>query len=458
MLAGLGSILLVGNLALDWMAPGERSGSERMALGFALGCGVVALLLFYLSLVYAPLALGLTILFVLTLVSLAYGKRLFVKRQLALRCTKFSILATTPIFLLSGLAALVALKTDLGFDGWTDWGFKARVVYVEGGWTANYFAFPWPEFIHRDYPLLVASLEAWAFAWLGQADEHAIKIIFPFFYFCLLLLFYSAVRKIGSSRIAMLFSVLLGTVPYLASIAAPSGYADVPLMLYVLGAVVFVRRWFERGNDSDLLIGAMLAALGVWVKREGIVYWGINFVAIAIWLALARSKSARVRVRSLLIFLLPAVGIIVPWFAFLSTFHIQATDFALVLDFTRWVRLPFIAVNTIRQFLAVDMWGGLWIIFFVLSVARLRSSNFADGYVWVSAVIPFAVLQLSFLFSIWVPFTHHLELASERLCMHEIAIAWYWIALQSRGLDDWFSELIMRRVKRMGDNSCARGR
>lgn len=218
------------------------------------------------------------------------------------------------------------LKIDLGFDGWTNWEFKAHVVYAEGGWTANYFAFPWPEFIHRDYPLLLASLEAWAFVCLGQADESAIKIIFPLFYFCLILFFYATVRRISLNRIALLFSVLLGTTPYFASIAAPSGYADVLLMLYVFCAVVFIKRWFERGLESDLLIGAILAALGIWVKREGLIYWGFNGVALVCWLGLTRVLSVRERTRILLIFLLSAAVSIVPWFAFLRSFQIQTTD------------------------------------------------------------------------------------------------------------------------------------
>ncbi|OQZ00047.1 MAG: hypothetical protein B6D41_00430 [Chloroflexi bacterium UTCFX4] len=103
--------------------------------------------------------------------------------------------------------------------------------------------------------------------------------------------------------------------------------------------------------------------------------------------------------------------------------------------------------------MAVDFWGVLWINFFGLAVARFRAFTFADGYVWASAVIPFVLLQLSFVFSIWTPFTHHLELASERLCLHGIAIAWYWIALQAGSLDDWFKQWAALRARRVESNS-----
>jgi hypothetical protein len=452
-LGSLVPILLLGNLATRFFARSEIAFVERMPLALAFGSGVVALLLFYFSLIYVPLALTLTIAVSLIVVSAAYGIRIVHGWRFSLRGYRFSILVLAPVLALSAAVTVVALHIDLGFDGWSNWGFKAYVAFIKGGWTPSFFAQSWPQFIHHDYPLLMASVEAWAFAFLRQTDESSLKIIFPFFYLGLLLLFYAATREILSRRIGLLFTVLLGTTPYFSSIAAPSGYADVPLMLYVFGAVLFIRRWLQFGREFDLLIGAILAALSVWVKREGIVYWGVNFVAVAIWLALARTLSGRERVRSLLIFLLPAVVMIAPWFAFLATFHIPPSDFQFVLDFSRWVRLPTIALNMIGQYLALSMWGGLWIIFFVLSLARLRVSTFADRYVWACAVVPFVLLQLSFLFSIWEPFTEHMLLASDRLCMHEIAIAWYWIALQSGGLEQWLNQKIGTRAIALHEKS-----
>jgi|GEM_PF-5762595 len=444
-LTSLAFVLLMGDLVYRFLVGKDALLLERMVLAFALGSGTVALLLFYFSLVYVPLALTLTIVVVLVVVGVAYAKRILEGRRHCVLREARSVLVLAPLFSLSALVTLVALNIDLGFDGWSNWAFKARVAFVEGGWARSYFMHPWPQFIHSDYPLLIASVEAWAFAFLGRIDESAIKIIFPFFYLGLLVLFYVAAREVRSTRAALLFAVLLGTTPYLSSIAAPSGYADVALMLYVFGAVVFIRRWFLRGSSADLLVGAILAALGVWVKREGIVYWGVNLAAITLWLVLAHSFSGRERVRWLLIFLLPAAVIIAPWFIFLTAFHIPPSDFAFVFDLTRLTRLPTIAVNMIGQYLSVTMWGGLWLIFFVFSLTRWRASTFADRYVWASAVAPFVLLQFSFLFSIWEPFTEHMILASDRLCMHEVALAWYWIALQSGSLDQWLNLLIATR-------------
>ncbi len=448
-LVSLVPILLFGELARSIIAPTEGFRGERVALALALGCGAMALLLFYFSLLHVPSALYLTLGAVLLLVTLAYGKKILRDWRCVPRCDRRGVGVLTPFIILAGVVTLAALNTDLGFDGWSHWGFKARVAFIEGGWANTYFAHPWPQFIHRDYPLLLPSLEAWAFAFLGQLDEQALKIIFPFFYLGVLLLFYGAAREVRSTLVSLLFVGLLGATPYFASIAAPSGYADVPLMLYIFGAVVFLRRWFQHDKDSDLWMGALLAALGVWVKREGMVYWLVNLTAIAVWLGLARAAPWRVRARALVIFLLPAVVIIVPWFAFLASFQMPPSDFAFTFDATRWSRLPVIAVNVVGQFTTVTLWGGLWFIFFLLSLTRLRGSPFADSYVWVCAVLPFLLLQLSFLFSILDPFTEHLQLASDRLCMHEIAMAWFWIALQAGGLERWLAGIWASRETRI---------
>ncbi len=440
-------VMIVGNLISWVLAPNHSSISERIALALALGSGAIALGLFYFSLLDSRYAMTLTIALVILVIAAYGGKFLAGSRHFPpspyLQDKKIDrvIILATFLFLFT-LSATVAITTDLGFDGLINWGFKAQAAFVQGGWASVYFTDPLKQFTHQDYPLLVPSLEAWAYSFMSRVDEHSLKVVFPLFYLCLLILFYGALRRRYSVRLCLLFVLLLGLTPYLASMAAPSGYADVPLMLYTFAAIVFIQRWMERAQNSDLVLGAILSALSVWVKREGIVYWLVNLAAIVVWLWVAKNRPARDRVRSFVVFLAPAAMILIPWFAFLAYYQVPASDFVLSISPTSWARLPVIAQNMLGQFFDFGLWGGLWVLFFVVSFSQWHSfRNAADLYVWLSAFVPLVLLELSFLFSVWDPFTDHLALASERLYLHEVPVVWYWLALQSAGLDDWLNQV-----------------
>lgn len=444
-LLSVGAVLIVGDFVARFLRPEPPSFTERMPLALALGSGFVALGIFYFSFLNNRYAVLLT-LGASVLIIAMYGRKLLADLKYLLSKSRYMeqksglLITFVPLWFLFGLAVAVATATDLGFDGLINWGFKAQVAFVQGGWESSYFTDPWKQFTHQDYPLLVPSLETWAYTFLRSVDEQSIKIIFPLFYLSLLSLFYGALRSRHSIIFSLLFVLLLGSTPYLASLAAPSGYADVPLMLYTFAAIVFIHRWMEGGKNSDLAVGALVSALGVWAKREGIIYWLFNLLAILTWVWLTRNRHAPNRASPIIFFLLPAAMIIAPWFAFLAYYRVPTSDFAFSMVSLAWNRLPIVAATAIKQFFDIGLWGGLWVLFFIFSFLRRNSfHNTPDTYVWLGAFLPFLLLEASFLFSVWEPFTEHLALASERLCLQQVPIAWYWLALQSSSLDSWLN-------------------
>jgi hypothetical protein len=301
---------------------------------------------------------------------------------------------------------------------------------------------------HPDYPLLVPTLEAWVYWFLGEVNETAVKIIFVLFYAALVLLFYSAMRQKYGKVLSLVFTTLMALTPQLAAVSALSGYADVPLMLYVWATAVFCQRWLTKGSTPDLLLGGILAALAIWVKREGAVYYAINtglIVLTAGWFAM---RSQNRKLSTIALYLAPGLLIITPWFYYLHWWNIPNSDFAAfaVSNMKLYAsRLPVILTMLGRElFFTIERWGLLW-WFFLLSLVLRGVRQEARWYIAVLTLLPVAALNFAFILSSWQPFTTHIAVALERLILHTVPLAWYLIALQSTGLNQWLTNMVQQR-------------
>lgn len=452
-LSSLVPIWLAGDFVLKYISSRRQPALERFPLAFALGWGFTALALFYLSLFDSKVALSSTMIIV-TIIALTHlwleRTRWLVSRPslgLNVLTERLALFLIAVFIIVVAALLLVSQSTDLGFDGLIIWAFKAKVAFLEGGFPSAYFADSLRSISHLDYPVMLPSLEAWAYGLLGRIDEQAVKIIFPVFYFALLAVFWSVLDREWSLSYRWLYLVLLATVPYFASLAAVSGYADMPLMLYVFASFVLLQRWMREGGQEDLWLGATVSALSVWVKREGLVYWVFNLVMVCIYLfVIHKSGSLRSRLNWLVRFLLPAFLIVVPWLTFLTYYHIPNSDFAMD-SAPDWSRLPVIADRLLAMWLDLSRWGGLWIIFFVVLIWNMRElRSFPEVYLVLGAFVPLCVLSLTFVLSAWVPYTKHIDLALERLCMDEVPFAWWFIAIHTSGLDRWLRQLQARQA------------
>src|SRR5205814_4482177 len=56
-----------------------------------------------------------------------------------------------------------SLGSPLGWDGTVDWGFKARLAFLNGGLPPSYFTDLSREWSHLGYPWLVPMNEAWIY-------------------------------------------------------------------------------------------------------------------------------------------------------------------------------------------------------------------------------------------------------------------------------------------------------
>lgn len=174
------------------------------------------------------------------------------------------------------------------WDAWAIWNMRAKFLASDGNWKDAAS----PDLIgrsHPEYPLLWSGFVAKAWAWTGSAGAGATPMTAgAAAAISLILLLLGAlwtVRDAVSGTLGAL--VLMSTVTFWQY--AMAQYADIPLSLFMLGALWCAVR--AAGDDWDkplLALSGLLASLAAWTKDEGLVF----AAGLAIAVAIAARKSA----------------------------------------------------------------------------------------------------------------------------------------------------------------------
>jgi hypothetical protein len=433
----LAILLLTGSCVLVLIAPGGGVPSERLPLALVLGAGFVSLEMSWLALIgiRRVFAAALLVQAIVWAAAFLLGTG-FRPRSIAPTGGRGigrwgAVFIAVLVWAVSGVVIGTA-RRGLGWDGVAVWGLKGKAAFVDGGFPGPYFHDLSRQWSHPDYPLFVPLAEAWVYRCIGQVDECAVKLLFVAFYVALLALFYGGVRREGfTATFSLGFTAALATVPLLRA-QAMSGEADVPLALVVFASTLSLYGWLRRGARTDLVLAAVLSALGAWVKKEGSIHWAVNLLAI-VALGTAVGRSRRDVAVGVSLFVVAYLAILGPWFAFLSVAP-GAGDF--VVDLTSLhrglSRIPVIAGRLVAELMAVRQWGALWLLFAAVTITwrqKLRCDA-TRVYLLVAALLPLVVLCGAYVFSVWDPFTRHIETSLYRLVLHAVPVAVFLAALQ----------------------------
>lgn len=155
------------------------------------------------------------------------------------------------------------------FDEFAIWSKKAVALYHLGGLEHDFFAGQPYIGMHEDYPILLPAMEAFIFHFIGSADTATMHVQF------LVLLggfIGSAVYLCARPGRGLLFVPLLLSVAIMPGLHKQlvSGYADVPLGLFVAIGALMIGLWLEDGHRDRLLTGALLLGAATNVKSEGL--------------------------------------------------------------------------------------------------------------------------------------------------------------------------------------------
>ena len=67
------------------------------------------------------------------------------------------------------------------YDAVSNWGLKAKAIFLAGTIPENFLRNPNYEVFHPDYPLLVPLLESYVYRFVGDLREASAKMVFPLF-------------------------------------------------------------------------------------------------------------------------------------------------------------------------------------------------------------------------------------------------------------------------------------
>ena len=194
------------------------------------------------------------------------------------------------------MLVVVMLLADAAFrplaeqDAWAMWTMKAKAITLLGGLDARVFAGVPYHHVHLDYPLLVPSVEAIGFRFMGAIDTQVIHLQGALLVAALLLALPRMLAGRVPATVAWASVLLIGVSPSLVY-QAGAGLADAPLAVFFAMAAVCAWRWLTEGRRELLVLTALFAAAVVATKREGAPF----VVALVVVLVVAAGRGRRGR-------------------------------------------------------------------------------------------------------------------------------------------------------------------
>lgn len=378
---------------------------------FAVGSAVAAALLFPLSLVAGRHALGLMAIMLAGCFLAALALRLTTHRISEARSSGPGInyrdsrsLAFLAL-IVAGWSCFALLNWRMGFlwDGFETWASRAQMLFVEGRLAPDRF----PEASHIRskirYPPLLPMYEALVAVLQRQFDFDRFKPIFLVFFSGMLVMTYSAVRTIGTSRLALAITAIVALSSPLSSNWAAGGYADMPLAFYVAALTAAVLRQSARsGGISPVpwLMGALC-----FVKAEGLILAAIVVsVAALYWLIVKSGEPLRSRILEVW----PAI-VIVSSMIFLRLAYLRWIDYrgSIFLSVKRETipaileRMPEVTLLFGRYLFSPHTWALFWPTFFAALIVVFVKGTHRQRAIGASVLLALGAYSGAFLLTTW---------------------------------------------------------
>jgi hypothetical protein len=141
----------------------------------------------------------------------------------------------------------------------------------------------------QDKPLFPYLSQAWVLIGLGDFNDCLVKVLTPVMFLCLLVIFYSALRRSFSRPSSLVFTFLLSTLPFMVFHAA-TAYSDFPQMVYYSLASIYLFLFIKENElgraeaGSYLTVSLILLAASIWIKRGGFALAALNLAVLLVYL------------------------------------------------------------------------------------------------------------------------------------------------------------------------------
>jgi hypothetical protein len=233
------------------------------------------------------------------------------------------VVVTMAAFVLLGLIGIFTLSGQAigreNYDAWNLWLRKANLMFFGPHLPVAVFKSRAEGYIQAYYPLGFPLLLAAHMRAMGIYESSIVHVVV----WMLLVAFVWAGAFLASqvTRPVVWASLLPGTVLFVYP-QASSGYADIPVAIFLCLSVLATGIWLQRRRRADLWIACLLLAGAVQIKNEGFIGAIIILVVAACYLLTGRQLSA---IRDLAV---GAAGVmlvaILPWRLWLEAKHIPS--------------------------------------------------------------------------------------------------------------------------------------
>jgi hypothetical protein len=306
------------------------------------------------------------------------------RRGSALGLVAVTALAVFAAFTLSAFR----VKSLLEYDGWAMWGMKARAIAVLGSADPAVFASETYERLHIEYPLLLPSLYSLPLQATDGYSSNTIVLMCFAIGVAGVLAIWSALRDRVRFWLLLTCVAAIGTLPAVVT-QLGTGYADVPLALFVAVGLCAAARWLIGDAGHWLALATVFLAASVLTKNEGLLF------AVAVYVPLF--TTARGRRRPIVVSAAVVALLYAPWRVFTIVHDLDTPDY----EFSWSLKLPWIAsridrVQTganglLEQALDVRQFGfllglGLAATVLALALGLRRLGLLAAGFAAISFV------------------------------------------------------------------------
>lgn len=231
---------------------------------------------------------------------------------MALTLLVFAAIALIGMFTLSG--------QPIGrenYDTWNLWMRKASLLFFDSHLPVALLKSHAEGYIQAYYPLGYSMLLALHMRAIGAYDTSTVHVVV-----WVLLIAFVWAGCFLASRVTrpLAWGVLLPGAVLFSYAQASTGYADIPVAIFLCLAVLAMGIWLESGRRPDLLVACALLCGAVQIKNEGYIGAIIVMFAAGCWLLVARRPAM---IRDLLVGAAAVVIVaILPWRLWLSAHHI----------------------------------------------------------------------------------------------------------------------------------------
>lgn len=187
--------------------------------------------------------------------------------------------------------------------------YNAKVFYFDG----NLAKLKWLPY--SIYPLHLPLLCVWTSLCLGSWDEQYVKILIPLIFIALTVIYYGFLRYWTGRTWATVGTLFLFSSNLIVFHATLS-YRDLFLSYYTCGAILFLVLWVEQRQWFFLILAALLAGFGTFVKLEGVLYMVILSGLVSYFILSDQRETFPAKVKNMLYFGIPCWGIFFLYYCF----------------------------------------------------------------------------------------------------------------------------------------------